>query len=510
MSNLHLPALTPEAMQLLGGEEAIKAVLSAGDPVAGIDGINKDGNVPENLEMTAHVELWRREHLQFLRQIPSVPAVSINHEYDVVTEYGDIGGPIFTAEGTLGAKESMKVKRVINTIRTLQHVNQVTGTAQDQPTVGILRAKRTLESNREAVMRLHLLKKGLSVLFSDDRATGSTLRFKGVLQLWEEAMSSASFSDQPKSLDPRIYVDKRGKPLSRSDIRAAGTTVYEDGWGMMNQVFMDPQTSEGFQGEIENLGSSYGFPMERLDGAKSPGSGLILGQTVAGIRHQGGVARFFVDNSLAPQFHKGLWSREIRPGTPAQAAAPVPTFRAVGHADAVGSRWEAADIPAADGIKYKVQAINDQGYAEASVASGAVAGLSGNVPGSAVSLSITTRADALSYRILRNTADAPNKYWEIAELKNDAATLTFVDKNWQIPGSRIALGMEMLNPKSGDKRLPGNPYDNAIRLAVLRELTAKRMADIGDFEWERILERFCPEVPQPKRLVVFYNIGQRS
>jgi len=489
--------LTPEAMQLLGGEDAVKAVLSA----EGASGINTMGAVPENLEMTAHVELWRREHLQFLRQIPSVPAASINHEYDVVTEYGDIGGPTFTVEGGLGSKESLVVKREINTIRTLQHVNQVTGTAQDQGTVSILGARRTLESNREAIMRLHLLKKGLAVLFSDTSTTASQLRFKGVFQLWRGAMSSLALADKPWSMPETVFVDKRGKPLSRSDIRAAGTKVYEDGWGMLNNVFMDPQTSEGFQGEIESFNSSFGFPMERLDGAKSPGSGLILGQTVAGIRHQGGVAKFFVDNSLNPSFHKAEWSKEIRPGSPAQPAAPAAA------ADAnVLSRFEPADIPAPAGIKYKLQAVNDSGYSESSPATAAVAVAADQ----SVTLTWDSRADALSYRVLRNSKDDLATYYEIGEVKNVGGQLTFIDHNFFLPGGRWSVGMEMLNPKSADKRVPGNPYDNAIRLAVLRELTSRRMADIGDFEWERILERFCPEVPQPKRIIVWYNIGQRS
>lgn len=491
--------ISAEMLRLAGGEERLKAVLAAG----GNDGINAMGAVPENLEMTAHVLLWRREHLHLLRLIPSVPAASINHEYDVVTAYGDIGGPIFTAEGTLGSKESLRVRRHTNRIVTLQHVNQVTGMAQDQKTVNILGANRSLESNREGILRLHLLKKAVATLFADSSTTTSELRWKGVLQLWREQRADAAYADQPWSIDPAVFVDCRGGRLGRSRIEDGGTRVFEEGWGQLNFVVMDPSTSAGFQGEIEKFVSN-GFSMERIDAASGKDSGVVLGTTVAGIRHQGGVAQFLVDNTLHPQFHKAEWKGAPAAGAPARPGAPTPT---VLNANA-NSRFQAADLKGATAFKkYKVQAVNDSGYSEASEATAAIDGLDA---GDSCRVSFNTRADALSYRILANTPENPGVFWEIAELKNDAATLTYDDHNWFIPGGRWAIGAEMMNARSRENRLVANPYDNSIRMAVLKELTTRRMADIGDFEWERIIERACPEVPQPLRIVVYYNIGNRS
>ena len=490
--------MTADLLRLGGGEEHLTAVMGAG----GADGINAMGAVFENLEMTAHVLLWRREHLHLLRILPSVPAVSINHEYDVVTAYGEIGGPIFTAEGTLGSKESFRVRRSTNRIVTLQHVNQVTGTAQDQKIVSILGSSRTLEANREGVLRLHLLKKAVAILFADTSTTTSDLRWKGVLQLWREQRADAAFADQPYGVDPEVFVDCRLGRLGRSRIESAGVRVFEEGWGQLNYVAMDPATSAGFQGEIERFVDT-GFAMERID-AGTAKEGHILGTTIAGIRHQGGVARFLVDNTMHPQFHKGMWIGTPAAGAPAQPALPVAAVLAAN----ANSRWDAADIDGANAvIRYRVQALNDSGYSEASAALAAIDGLDA---GDSVRLTITTRADALSYRLLRNTAATPGVYWEIAEIRNDAAELTVDDHNWFIPGGRWAIGFEMMNAKSGENRLVANPYDNAIRMAVLRELTSRRMADIGDFEWERIIERCCPEVPQPLRVVVWYNIGNRS
>jgi hypothetical protein len=241
--------------------------------------------------------------------------------------------------------------------------------------------------------------------------------------------------------------------------------------------------------------------MERVEAGNNGNNGLILGTTVRGIRHQAGPAMFVVDNTLSPSFHKAEFKGEIKPGAP--ATAPVPTVSVL-DANA-NSRWEASDLKGDTAIiQYKVQAINDNGHAEASAACAVIADLDA---GDSVRVSFATRADAKSYRILRNTAARPNAFFEIAELKNDAPSLSYDDHNWFIPGGRWAIGVEMLNPKSAENRLSAAPYDNAIRAAVLRELTTKRMATIGDFEWEIILERLCPEVPQPLRLHVFYNIN---
>lgn len=491
--------INAEMLRLGGGEERLKAILAA----TGSDGINAMGAVPENLEMTAHVMLWRREHLHLLRLIPNVPAVSINHEYDVITSYGNVAGPIFTAEGTLGSKEAFRVRRFTNRIVTLQHVNQVTGTAQDQKTVSTLGANRTLESNREGVLRLHLLQKAVATLFADASTTSSELRWKGVLQLWREQRASADYSDQPWSIDPAVFVDCRGGRLGRARIEDAGTRVFEEGWGVLNKVVMDPQTSAGFQGEIEKFVSN-GFSMERLDGAGGKDSGIILGTTVSGIRHQGGVAEFLVDNTLHPQFHKKEWTDAAPVGAPTTPDAPTPT---VSNSNA-NSRFQAADLNGATAvIKYKLQAVNDSG---ASVASSATAAVDGLDAGDSVVLTWTSRPDAMSYRVLRNTASQPGVYWEIAEVKNDGASLTYTDHNWFIPGGRWAVGFEMMNGRTRENRLVANPYDNSVRMAVLRELTTRKMADIGDFEWERLIERCCPEVPQPMRIIVWYNIGNRA
>lgn len=484
---------------LLGGEQRLKAVLAA---LEGSNAINTMGNVPENLEMYAHHSLWGRNDLRFLRMVPTVPAASVIHEFEIVESYGAIGGPLFTSEGTLGTRTALSSRRVTNKIVTLQHINKVTGTAQDQKTISVLGATRSLESNREAIMRLHMLKKSIAMVFGDTTTTASQIHWKGILQLFREGNTSAAYSGEPWSLDPVQFVDKRGARLNRSDIEDGGVYTYESAWGQLNFVLMDPATSAGFQGDLEKFSTTYGYAMERVAPNEDDGNGLILGNTVSGVRHQGGVATFLVDNAISSRYSKAEWKDTPEPGAPGRPAAPG---AAELNANA-NSRFEAADLDGGNAVlRYKLQAVNDDGYSEASPATAAVLIQAGD----SIRVSWESRPDALAYRILRNTAAKPGVFYEIAVVPNSGANLTYDDHNWFIPGGRWAIGLEMLSPRTRTNRLGAKPAENAVRMAVLKEMQAERLAKIGDFEWEMIVERCCPELVQPKRTVVWYNIGDR-
>lgn len=352
-------------------------------------------------------------------------------------------------------------------------------------------------------MRLHMLKKSVAIVFGDSTTTASQIHWKGILQLFREGNASAAYSDEPWSVDPIQFVDKRGSRLNRSDITTAGVQVYERGWGALNFVLMDPLTSAGFQGEIELYNpTTMAFAMERIAPNADNGRGLILGNTVAGIQHQGGVAQFLVDNSIGPAFAKAEWKGTPDAGAPSRPAAPTLVEL---NANA-NSRFEAADLNGGNAVlRFKLQAVNDDGYSEASPATAALLIQAGD----SIQVNWESRPDALAYRILRNSSAKPGVYFEIATVPNTGANLTFTDHNWYLPGGRWAIGLEMLSPRTRTNRLGVKPSENAIRMAVLRELTAEKLAKIGDFEWEMIVERCCPELTQPLRTVVFYNIGDR-
>lgn len=496
-SGLYLP-FTPDLMDRIGGAEGLKAVVADGS-----NGLNASGFVPEDLEMTAHLTLWGREDLHLSRELPEVDAYSVFHEFEVVDSYGNIMSPIFQPEAGLGAQSAYEGKRDITRIVTLSEVNKVSGLARAQKNVNVLGSTDPFKSNREAVMRLHLFKRAVNLVYVEAGASTSKLRFKGLLEQFFEKNQAAAFVDKPRSMDPALYIDKRGADLTRADVEAGSTSMFVNGWGQLNRVYMDPDVSQGFQGEIES-----NFPVERVTMGQTPNE-FYIGSPVAGVKAQGGIAQFRVDNSLHPRFFfTDPYDEAVRSGKTLSVAQGAPGKPAAAPAVAIaggaaGSLWQAADIPVAPSIKFKVQPANDFGIGQASDVSAAAA----VAVGGKITVTWNSSADALSYRVLRNSVEQPNRYFMIGEVKNDAAALSFVDLNHVLPGTSIVVGLEMLTPKTASNRLNARAKDNAVRWAKLEGLRTKPLAPIGDFDWEMILERTAPELVQKLRMRVWFNVG---
>jgi hypothetical protein len=344
-------------------------------------------------------------------------------------------------------------------------------------------------------MRNFLMLKSIQTVFARASASTSTLRFAGLLEQFQARNQNAAFASRLYSCDPTLVVDKRGGWMSRSDVRSAGTQMFRRGWGKLNRIFMTPETSENFQGEVET-----NFPVERVDMKGLDDNGLILGATVAGVRHQGGIAYFLPDNSLDPITVYGEYIGEAIANAPVRPAAAT----AAVAAPIANSLWQdPIDIAAAGVIKYKIVFENDYGPSQASPT------VAVNVAADCrVRLTITTRADAKSVKVLRNSKQRPDEFYCIGEIPNTAETLTFDDLNWKIPGSAVAIGLEMMYPKSQTNRLNARSRDNAVRFAQLEELHSVPLAKIGDFDWEMLIERTAPELVQRYRMVVWENIGR--
>jgi hypothetical protein len=345
-------------------------------------------------------------------------------------------------------------------------------------------------------MRNFLMVMSIATIHARAGASTSTLRFSGLLEQFQVRNQSADFAHRLYSCDPTLVIDKRGTWMNRSDVKSAGTQMYKNGWGKLNRIFMTPETSENFQGEVET-----NFPIERADIKDIGDNGLIIGATIAGIRHQGGVALFMTDNSLDPGLTHGEFKGDPPPNSPVRPDAPT----IVTANNVANSKWEAIDVPADAGvIKYKVCFENDFGPSQPSVASAGT----NPVAGCRQRLTINTRADAKSVKILRNSAQRPTEFYVIGEIPNSGAVLTFDDLNWKIPGSAVAIGLEMMYGKSQTNRLNARARDNAVRFAQLEEMHSVPLAKIGDFDWEMIIERTAPELVQKLRMVVWENIGR--
>lgn len=500
-----LAEMDPE--QTIG--EALKAVTAGG---AG--GINAQGQVPQDLEIEARNQLFDEEDFVVLRRIPSVEAKSLKHEFQRVTGYGDLHGAAFQDEGGAGIQTALQTEPVQVNIKTVSQVNKVTGEAIDQETVEILGSRNPLVSNRTASMHVLHFKISFQSWFADSRKTTNDRVWAGFFEQHEVYHADAAlYPNDPFLMSPDFHIDLRGKPLTREHIKKAARTIYEQGWGRLTDAMMTPLVSEQFQGEVETLNAGrFDLNAERL-----PDGGMIVGNPIRGVRTQGGDCIFYPDNTISPRYHAADPSENPRwvpyPGAPARpAAAPVLAVTAaggLGAGDAAKSRWANADLPAgAYEVKYKIQAENKLGLSQSSVASAAVVALAGcRVVGT-----FNSSADALGYRILRNAPEAPNTFYEIARVKNDGPVLTFTDWNWTIPGMHAGALYEMRYPNQKMVRLPKRAKDNAIAFADLKgkNVQVKPLYEQGDYKAELLFVRRSPQLNQPRRLIRFWNAGNRA
>lgn len=492
-------------LSALAGTLGLTGEAMKGLTAEGAGGINYDqmGLVKQDIELEAHNTLWGLNALPFIQMCPSRSVDSQTPQFAVITGYGQQNAPIFVGESGRAAQTKLRTKNITSRVVTVGLLNNVSGMAQAQAIIKVLGGRRALESNREAAHLLLALAKSYQSWFADSTATTSTFRWKGILELWREAQASASkFPNEPWNMDPAAFIDNRGKKLGRSLSADIITEMAENAWGTANVLLTDHTVRHNFQGELEGLN------IERTPLVQQTAGGLVIGNPIAGIKAANAVAGLVSDNSLSPQFYFGEAAYEDGVTPPDGAPAkPVGALGVPAAAPNALSRWEAADIPASPAIKYKIQPVNDEGMGYASDATAAVSVAADD----SVTLEITTDPSWKSVRILRNRADAPNKFWAIAELKNDADTLTYVDHNQFIPGGRWAFFFEMLKPRTREVIAPAGAGEmgNAVRMAELEAMFVQQLFRQGDYTEEQILHRCCPELVHSARLRVVYNILDR-
>lgn len=488
-----------DAEQTVG--EALKAVTAGGST-----GTLAQGQVQEDLEPIARNQLFGEEDFVQLRRIPSVRAKSLDHKFVRIDSYGDLHGALYQEEGGVGVQTALRTSRTSVDIKTVSHVNKATGEAIDVETIDVLGAKNVLVSNRKACMFALHFKISMHSWYADNRKTENDRVWAGFLQQHEVFHASAGlYPNNPLNMPETYLVDMRGAPLDRETVETIGLTLYEEGWGRLTDGCMTPKTSKLFQGDLQTLNAGR----YDLNAEKMPDGGIIVGQPVRGVRHQGGDCVFYVDNTISARYYhadpsaNSAWSPES--GAPARPAAPAAAVDAGPHAQ---SKWVAADLPTATySIKYKIQAENRKGYSQSSVATAAVVA----VAGCKVTLTWDSSADALGYRVLRNSPEKPTEYFEIGRVTNDGPALEFVDYNHFLPGFDQAFFHEMRHPNLKQVRLPKNAEDNAICFADLNGMgiRTKPIYENGDFKAELILTRRAPQLNQPRRLVRVINVGNR-
>lgn len=492
--------ISPEAVGealagLLGGAqnvEALKALTSAG--------LGSMGIVPENVEMEAHNWLFGAEHFRYIRRVPTVTAKQKLHEFNAVVGIGGSlrGGGFFTPEASGAKDRSYKTKRLGNHAAIIQHRNTVSGTSRATQQFSTLGSTDPFLTNRAAVFLFHHAAKTVLHVYARRAAFRGDIRFKGLFELHDEIhVNPQKFATRTNYADPDFVVDKRGKKLTVDDLERANVTVPQRGFGALTDLYCAPHVAKILNDEVKSQSQRF---MPVLNQEKKAHK---IGAPVFTIATGAGDIEIYPEQWFHPEHVYAEFEGEYDQLAPKRPAAPATAV--VGAGVDVASKWEAVDIPGAPGIKFKLQPENKDGVGQASLATAAVA----IVEDGAVDLTWNSEFDADCYHVLRNSVDDPNTYYEIGQVSNTGAVLTFRDRNWKIPGTYDAFACQMSSVKTPGGRILANSDETAVREAVLREKKMEMLGKYGDLDAEFLVEEACPELVFPYRFVRWENIGGR-
>ncbi len=277
-----------------------------------------------------------------------------------------------------------------------------------------------------------------------------------------------------KDYENQHIIDLRGEVLDEN-ILEDGATVIADNYGSQNlKLHLTNQTHKDFS---KLLYARQRLAMPSTDGTK-------LGAPVRGYMANTADIDFLNNIFLKPE---GAPKAQSQKGAPA-----IPTLDAttpIVADDDNGSKMDAGTY------YYFVSAKNSAGES-APVATGSVA----VTDGQAVTIKInrvTSDPVAKSYKVYRGVTDDPGKALFAFEVKDagNGVTQDIVDKNFDIPGTDMAFLVDM-------------DGENVLTYKQLAPLMKLPLARISASERFMILMYGMLEVYNPRRIVVFKNVGK--
>lgn len=479
--------------------------------------------VPEDLEMQAHNTLWNetdRNQLKLLKLLPSTPAKSITHEYDVIDSYGSTRHRGWFSERSLPAEVNFGASRRTVDVKLMGVMGPTFLLAGLQKTVGALGTSGA-ENIQERALRLNLLEiKNRELYFSDTTTTTSEVVAKGLVQLIREGTDGTVGAASPFGSH---IVDMEGEPLTLATIRERAAKFLQL-FGNMTTLLMDPLARADLEASLDAA--------SRLDMPVS-GRPLLIGQNVGGIQTQGGITYFETDNSLSAMYARPQYSAPIAgDGSPSTRPTLAVTVQADdATTDTVTSRWDAASAGQIFWVATEV--VNGR------------EGAGTRYPAS-VSAYLTVAADqeaeltitpgnpiAESFRIYRGTnADgALTGAWFIFEVPNDGGggAVTAFDNNLDRPNTTYAFGLDivsqaevimhngtregydMARAASADfLRADDNPRNTVAVAELGPRMGVMQLANVLPTIRNPLLYSACaPFVRNPRKSVVFKNVGRR-
>jgi len=478
----------------------------------------------ESLEDEAYVQLYSerdRAQMTLLKDLPRVRAGQVNHEFTIVDTYGNhYAKASFAANGLPTSANIGGTKRNVN-LKLYGKTSTVQGLTVLQNTIRAMGQPNIASANDMAVRRLLMYILNTELFRSDTRDTLDDNQFKGVFQQIDELTKAPAASGYFTNGD--VFIDMRGQHLLPDNIRSQAVGITKRN-ASLRRIYMAPECVEVIE---NNLDPAARF----LIAPQATTQGMIVGNSVDGMRVQGNIVYFRREAALSTMVKTGRPNGVAIPGAPAAFSfggsgagtitQPAVNVGGSGRFQTTGERLT--------GMVYIVCAVNDVGESVASAVSASVNATAGKT----VEFTITPRGDELSFRIYRGFVADPGQagtFMEpvvrspmfIAEIPNgtskgNTTPITFVDDDQFLPGTTFALGGDIWSPnaESIDLGMPPsdsvNEYEEGRSAVALAQLTGLFEFDLAKLGWLYSNKLFAnvlaPQVPRPFATVVWYNVG---
>ena len=444
----------------VGELEELTKALGTGEQGAAYGSFNDMSALrPQSLEATLKVVTAGMEQIKFWKRIGKKQAFNTVEEFNVMDSMGGNSSPFFV-EGGLPNEEDSNYLRQSQYVKFLGTTRVITHPATlVRNTVGDIVARETTNGTTWLLMQLE------KALYFGDSSL-DPLAFDGVFTQVRNFVAGKSYANQH-------IIDMKGQPLDENTMEDAAAII-ADNFGRGNlELHMTNQVNKDLSKLI--MGSSG---RQRI----MMGQEAMLGAPVRGYEANSGPVEFLNNVFLKPQATVPVASAKGSPLTPTYPGSQLTAGTLAG-----------ATIPA-NTYYYFVSAKNSAG--ESAVATlGSVA----VTLGQAVTITINrvvSDPPAKSYKVYRGaTSDATLAQFafEVAD-SGSTTTQVIVDSNASIPGSHTAMLLD-------------NDSENVLSFKQLAPLMKLPLARISASERFMILLYGMIQVYNPRRIVVFKNIG---
>lgn len=447
-------------------EELQKALGTGQDGEAYGNGAYNDMSAlrPQSLEGTLKVVAAGQEQIKFWNTIGKKKAFNTVEEFNVLDSYGGNSSPFFVEGGLPNEEDSNYIRqsemvKFLGTTRVITHpATLVTNTVGDivarEQTNGTLWLLQQLERN---------------LYFADSSI--DPLAFNGVIAQVRNFVAGKSYESQH-------IIDMRGQVLDENILEDAATIIADNYGGSKLDLHLTNQVHKDFSKLITGNGGR-----QRIMMSGNPGD-VRLGQPVRGYSANSADIDFMNNIFMKPEGAPKTVSQKGAPAVPTAGAGPI-----VATADAT-SKMQAGTY------FYFVSAKNSAGESAPLYVGGASVVITAGQNATITINSVVSDPAAKSYRVYRGYSSDPAKALFAFEVKAVAgATQTIVDRNFDIPGTDTAV-------------LIDNDPENVLTFKQLAPLMKLPLARISASERFMILLYGMMQVYNPRRIVVFKNIGK--